>query len=292
MSDRETGEFFKRQAIGTIEVYSLIDGWVERPLRDGIVRNASVALVSAALRVAGLPDTVLRSPFTALAVVKNGSLTLIDAGTGGCPVYGANCGHLKRSLAAAGLDPANVRLILLTHLHGDHIYGLFDRHTFEPQFPNAQIMLPAVELRWWLQPTVEAMDLGPTREGLAWRIRATLGTWKNVQPFEAGSEIVPGVYPVPAYGHSPGHTAYLLKTGAKDLLVTGDVCINPALYFERPEWQPALDQDALMAVETRRAIFDRAAAEKLLVTGTHWHLPNVGSIARVGSGYTFEPLQL
>ena len=138
------------------------------------------------------------------------------------------------------------------------------------------------------QPGVEALDLGPTRAGLAARIRKTLAVWPNVRAFDGEAAVLPGVYPVLAYGHSPGHTAYLVTTGKHDLLITADVCVNPALYLKHPHWEAALDQDPVMAVATRRRIFDRAASENLLVTGTHWPLPSIGTIKHAGRGYVFE----
>jgi glyoxylase-like metal-dependent hydrolase (beta-lactamase superfamily II) len=276
--------------LGDLDVFSLSDGAIEGALRSGMVRNATIEDVRAALKEADQSDQAVRTPFTAMAIVKAGNLMLVDTGTGGFSVYGPHCGYLTESLAAAGLDPQSVRTILLTHLHGDHIYGLFRDEALAPRYPNAQIVLPAAELRWWTQPGVEAMDLGPTRAGLALCIQTTLAVWPNVRAFDDKSEVLPGVYPVPAYGHSPGHTAYVVSTGNSDLLITADVCVNPALYLKRPDWQAALDQDPALAVATRRRIFDRAASERLLVTGTHWGLPNIGTIRRDGSGYAFEPL--
>jgi glyoxylase-like metal-dependent hydrolase (beta-lactamase superfamily II) len=114
-----------------------------------------------------------------------------------------------------------------------------------------------------------------------------LATWKNVRPVDGEAELLPGVRAIPAHGHSPGQVAHLLSSGDKQLLVTADVSLLPALFLRNPDWQIALDQDPAMAVETRKRIFDRAVADKLMVAGTHWLLPNVGTIAKDGSGYAF-----
>ena len=98
-------------------------------------------------------------------------------------------------------------MILLAHLHGDYIYGLKDPATSAPKFPDAEILVPAVELRWWMAGS--PMDLGPTRVGLSRRIRETIAIWRNVRAFDAG-EVAHRIRAVPACGHSPGHTAYLL----------------------------------------------------------------------------------
>lgn len=281
--------YFQHVKLGDVAIYSLSDGATEGPVRPGVIKNATMDEVRSALRAARRSDSTVRTPFTTIAMVKAGHLTLIDAGTGGSPVYGSNCGYLRKSIVSAGFDPASVRTILITHLHGDHIYGLFDKETLEQSFPNAEILVPAVDLKWWTQPGVEKLDLGITRVGLAALIGKTLAVWPNVRTFAENAEVLPGVHAIPAYGHSPGHTAYLIQTSVKDFLFSADVCVNPALLVQHPEWQFAMDQDPAMAAATRRRIFDRAATEGLLIGGTHWELPNVGTIKRAGNGYQFEP---
>ena len=281
---------FRKHKIGDIEVFSLLDGMREAPHRDNFIRNANVDATKAALRAAGLSDAHVPIPFTLMAAKIGDRLVLFDSGTGGFPIYGPDAGWLAQSMAAAGLNPKAVTTVLVSHLHGDHIYGLIDKVTHAQIFPDAEIIVPASELKWWTRPEVDAMDLGPTRKGLSQTIRATLATWKNVRPVVDGeSELVPGVRAIPAPGHSPGQVAHLLSSGGKALLVTADVSLLPALFVRNPDWQVALDQDPAMAVETRKRIFDRAIADRLLVTGSHWLPPNVGSLARDGIGYAFTP---
>jgi len=169
--------------------------------------------------------------------------------------------------AAAGLDPKNLKTILISHLHGDHIYGLMNKDTNEQLFPDAEIIVPTAELNWWTRPEVDGMDLGPTRKGLSQRIRNTMATWKNVRPVDGEADLIPGVRAIQAAGHSPGQVAHLVSSGRQHLLVTADVSLLPALFVRNPEWQVRVDQDPLMAVETRKRIFDRAIADKLMITG-------------------------
>jgi glyoxylase-like metal-dependent hydrolase (beta-lactamase superfamily II) len=284
-----TSEPFRKHKIGEIEVVSLVDGVVEVPHREGFIRNANVEQTKAALRTGGLSDANVPIPFTVLVAKIGDRQVLIDTGTGGFAIYGPKSGLLMRSMAAAGIDPKNIKTILISHLHGDHIYGLMHKDTNAQIFPDAEIVIPAGELKWWSRTEVDAMDLGPTRKGLSQRIRATLATWKNVRPFDGEIEVLPNVRAVSAPGHSPAQVAYLVASAGKQLLVTADVSWLPALFVRNPDWQVGLDQDPVTAVETRRRIFDRAVADKLMVTGTHWLLPNIGTIAKDGSGYAFTP---
>ena len=278
---------FRKYKVGDIEVFTLIDGAREVPLREGMIKNATVEQIKAALRAAGLPDTHSQLMFSAWAVKSGDRLALIDSGTGGHPIYGQGNGRLSQSMVAAGLDPKAVKTILLTHLHGDHVYGLMNHETNAQVFPDAEIVVPAAELKFWTSPGVESMDFGPTRKGLAQRIQATVATWKNVRPFEGEPELLPGVHTVQAPGHSPGHVTYLIASGGKQLLVSSDVSVLALQISTNPDWQQAIDQDPQMAAETRKKVFDRVVADKLIISGTHWLMPNVGTLAKDGNGYVF-----
>jgi glyoxylase-like metal-dependent hydrolase (beta-lactamase superfamily II) len=280
---------FSKHKVGDIEVTSLIDGGVEPPVAEGWIRNATAEQIKEALRAGGHSDARIPVPFTAMAAKIGGRLVLFDTGAGGFPVYGPKSGQLSQSMIAAGLDPKDVKTIVITHLHGDHIYGLMDKNTGAQIYPNAEIIVPEAELKWWTQPGVDAMQLGRTREGLAQRIRETLATWKNLRSVASDAEVIPGVRAVPTPGHSPAHTAYVLSSKDKQLFVTADVSLLPALFARNPEWQVNLDQDPAMAAETRKKIFERAIADKAMITGTHWMLPNIGALAKDGSGYAFVP---
>ena len=278
---------FRKYRVGDVEVFSLIDGMRDVPLREGMVRNVGVEQVKTVLRTAGFPENQAPVRFIVMALKLRDQVVLIDSGTGGHPIYGQGNGRLFESMAAAGLDPKEIKTILISHLHGDHIYGLIDNETNAQVFPNAEIVVPAAELEWWTRPGVESIDLGPTRKGLAQRIQATIATWKNVRPFEGEPELLPGVHVVQAPGHSPGMVTHLVASGGRQFLISADV-VNLSPHIQtNPEWQLAIDQDPQMAVETRKKIFDRAVADKLTISGTHWLMPNVGTFARDGSGYAF-----
>ena len=283
------GDPFRRHKVGDVEVISLIDGFAEVPHREGWIRNANVEETKAALRASGLNDAHVPIPFTATAIKMGDRLVLVDTGTGGFPIYGPKSGMLIQSMAAAGLDPKNVKTILISHLHGDHIFGLMDKNTGAQVFPDAEIIVPEAELKWWTRPEVDAMDLGPTRKGLSQRIRTTLATWKNVRPVDGEVELLPGVRAVSAPGHSPAQVVHLVSSGGKQLLITADVSLLPQLFARNPDWQVGVDQDPQLAVTTRKRIFDRVVADKLMITGTHWLLPSVGTLAKDGSGYAFTP---
>ena len=108
--------------------------------------------------------------------------------------------------------------------------------------------------------------------------------------FEPGGEPTPGITSIAAYGHTPGHTAFAVASGNQSLLVLSDTTNNPWLFVRHPEWQPVIDVDGPMAVETRKRMLDRAAADRMLVQGYHFPFPACGHITRTASGYDLMPV--
>ena len=279
------GPGFKTTKVGDIEVISLYDGIWERAHDDNFIRGASVAETKDILKAAGLPDAFVPIPFTVLAVRSGGQLVLIDSGTGG-QAGGPKAGVLAQSMAAAGLDPKSVKTVLVSHFHGDHVSGLMAKDTNAQMFPDAEIVVPAAELKWWTQPLESFPE---ARRGQAQRVQATLATWKNVRPVDGEAEVAPGIRALPAFGHTQGHTAHVISSGNAQLISTADATNIPALFVKNPEWRAAFDHVPDEAVETRKRLFDRAIADKAMVAGYHWGLPNVGTIAKDGNGYAFTP---
>jgi glyoxylase-like metal-dependent hydrolase (beta-lactamase superfamily II) len=279
-------ESFRKYKVGDIEVVSLYDGVWEKPHDENFIKGANVEETRAALKSAGLTEAHVPIPFTVIAVNTSGRWVLIDSGTGGGQAGGPKAGVLAQSMAAAGIDPKAVKTVVISHFHGDHISGLMAKDTNAQTFPDAEIVVPAAELKWWTQP----IDSIPQpRRALAQRIQATLPTWKNVKTVDGEADVAPGVRAIPAPGHTQGHTAHLVSSGANQLLVTADATNIAALFVKHPEWQGAFDHVPDQAVETRKKLFDRAIADKAMVAGYHWGLPNVGTLAKDGKGYAFTP---
>lgn len=279
---------FRKYKIGDIEVISLYDGIWEKAHDENFIKGANVEQTKAALKAGGLTDAHVPIPFTVIAINTGGRLVLIDSGTGGGQAGGPKAGLLAQSMAGAGLDPKAVKTIVISHFHGDHISGLMAKDTNAQMFPDAEIIVPAAEYKWWTQPID---SIAQPRRGLAQRVQATFPTWKNVKQVDGEAELVPGVRALPAHGHTQGHTVHLISSGGKQLLVTADATNLPALFVKNPQWQAGFDHVPDLAVETRKRLFDRAIADKAMVAGYHWGLPNVGTIVKDGNGYAFTPAE-
>ncbi len=109
-----------------------------------------------------------------------------------------------------------------------------------------------------------------------------------MRPVDGEAEVAPGIRAVPAFGHTQGHTVHIVSSGGKQLLVSADVTNVTALFAKHPTWQAVFDHVPDQAIETRKKIFDRAIAEKMMIAGYHWGPPNIGTIAKDGAGYAFS----
>jgi glyoxylase-like metal-dependent hydrolase (beta-lactamase superfamily II) len=282
---------FYRYQVGSAVCTALYDGIWEKVHDPAYFKNASINETKQALAAAKLPTSFIPIPISALVVNINGKLTLCDAGGGG-QVQAFNpqsvfvSGRMMANMKAAGIDPRRIETILISHFHPDHIFGLLSSAN-APLFPNAEIIVPAAEYKWWTDPSL-IERLPQARRPLAQRIQSVIPKWKNVLPVGGEDEVVPGIRFVAAPGHTPGHTAFHLSSGNNQLMITSDTVYVPALLGPNPGWQGSYDQDGPMAEASRRKLMDRVVADKMMVCGSHFPWPGVGRIAKAGNGYVFN----
>ncbi len=278
---------FHKFKAGDIEVTTIYDGVNVKPHDAGFIKNASIDDTKQALRASGQADDAVRIPFTVTVVKIGGKTVMFDSGTGA--QLAPTAGLMAANMAAAGIDPAQIDTIIMTHFHPDHIFGLMAKETNAQTYPNAQIIVPAAEMAFWGDAGVFA-KLPEGAHGLAKRIQATLAVWKNVTIAEADREVAPGITAISAFGHTPGHTAYVMGSGKDQLMVLSDTANIPALFVKNPGWHVQFDSDPVLAEATRRRLFDRAVADNALITGYHFGMPGAGRMVKDGNGYTFVPV--
>src|SRR3984893_8777300 len=259
-----------RYKIGSFELTALYDGIWYRPITDTFIRNAPFAEVEHALDEAFMPHDRLATPFTTLIVNTGRKLVLLDTGTGG--QIAPSAGVLRDNLAAAGILPKAVDAIVISHFHPDHINGIKDKDN-ALIFPNAEIMVPEPEWAYWMDDAnlnAAAPDLKLTFLNQR-RIFADIA--KQVTHYAPGQEVSPGIVTVPAAGHTPGHTVFAVHSGDQSVMLLSERAQHPGVCARHPDWQAAFDIDGDAAVATRKKLFDRAAADRMLVTGYHFPLP-------------------
>lgn len=277
-----------RYNLGSYQVTALYDGVWYVPIDEKFVRNASSAEVNDALAAAFLPPKILPISFTALLVNTGAKLVLIDTGTAG--QIADTAGSLLDNCKAAGIDPKAVDTILISHFHPDHIDGIKTKDGAKI-FPNAEIVVPGPEWDFWMDDANMSKAEGAVKRYFLNARRIFKDIAKDVRRFKPGNEVAPGIVSVAAYGHTPGHTAFAIHSGNQSMLAMSDTVRNPYLFARHPDWQPAFDMDGPQAVETRRRMLDRVAADRMLIEAYHFPFPACGHIAKTASGYEFVPTE-
>lgn len=281
---------FAKFKVGELNVTTIFDGFAEHQLAPTYIKNASVDDMKAALTPASLVGDKIINPYVVTVVEKGGEVILFDSGTGGGQAGGPKAGLMdKQNMKAAGIDPAKVSKVIVTHFHPDHIFGLMAKETNAQTYPNAEIIVPAGEYKYWTEPGL-AEKVPEARRGLVNRIQATLPSWKNVKQVGDNVEVAPGIRSINTNGHTLGHTSYELASGNAKLIVLGDAALIAELYVKNPGWQSAFDQDGALAEKNRKAILEQAVKESAVLTAYHWGMPGAGTLKKDGNGYALVPV--
>lgn len=274
-----------RVALGDAEVMVLSDGALSLPM-SFFLPDRSAEEIAALLTPHGLPVDLVRPDCNLTLLRSQGRTVLFDAGAG--PMFQDTAGKLADSLAAAGIDPAEITDLCFTHAHPDHLWGVVD-DLDEPVFPNARFWMNRAEWEFWRAPaTLDAMPEERKSFVVGARNRMKL-IEERVELFDAGAEVVPGVEAVASVGHTPGHTSFAVHRGSDSLLVVGDAISNAVISFERPDWRSGSDQDQAQGADTRLRLLDRLAGDQARIVGFHLPYPGIGFVERRGSAYRFRP---
>lgn len=283
---------FYRYTVGTFEITVITDGAIRFPLPEDFVTNIKKDEVQAALAAAHMSSDIFFNPFNPIVLNTGAKLVLIDTGTGEANYQQSKgaAGQFLTNLAAAGIDPNALDTVIISHYHGDHVNGLL-RADNSLTYPNAEILVPAVEHKFWMDDGEMSRAPKGRMEGLFKNNRRVFSgeVLKHLRTYEWDTEVVPGITAVGTPGHTPGHTSHVVASGSSKVFVQADVTHVPYLFARHPGWHAFYDQDGAMAETTRRKVYDMLAAERMAVQGFHYPFPSLGHIEKDGTGYRVVP---
>lgn len=281
-----------RYKVGSFECTSINDGARSFPMPDTFVRNVPKEKAREAAAAAYMPDGMVTVPFNPQLINTGSKLVLIDTGNGIAnqgPTKGA-VGNTLQNLVASGVDPKSIDIVLLSHLHPDHINGIRAADG-SMAFPNAEIMAPTVDWNFWTNAENAAKaDSNPMMKNyFAVVKKAFAGIESKITRYDWDKEVVPGIHSIGTPGHTPGHTSFWLTSGNSKILIQSDVTNIPEFFLINPDWHVMYDAEPDLAAKTRHKFLDMAAAEKATVVGFHFQFPSIGHVEKNGTGYRLIP---
>jgi glyoxylase-like metal-dependent hydrolase (beta-lactamase superfamily II) len=280
-----------RYKVGDFEITVVTDGRNNNPLADTYAANAKKDEINAVLEAHRYPRDRAIQSYTPVVVNTGSKLVAIDTGLGHGLFNQSKgaVGQYHTNLAVAGIDPKQVDVVVISHLHGDHYNGLLDANN-KLAFPNAEVLVPAADWKFWTDEsnTTRAPEV---LKGNFAGVKRVFGAFDNkITQYEGGKELVPGITAVSTPGHSPGHMSHLVSSGSDRVMVQADVTAGMAFLFaHNPDWQLQFDSDKVQATETRRKLYDQLAADKTLVQGFHFTFPGIAYVEKAGSGFRLVP---
>jgi glyoxylase-like metal-dependent hydrolase (beta-lactamase superfamily II) len=270
--------------IGDIVVTALSDGYLDGAVE--VLQNIAPAEATKMLHDKFLPAR--RTSVNCYLVYSAGRLALIETGSGDYLLPTA--GKLQQNLKAAGVDPADIEAVILTHMHPDHSAGLTDPKTGQKLFPNAELIVHENEPKHWMDDGAMSRASERAQKLYFACAREQIAPYHNrTRTYTGAVEVFPGVRSVPLHGHTPGHSGYMISSGKDSLFIWGDITHVPDIQVPRPEVTIEFDTDPQVAADTRRRTFDMVTTDRLLIAGMHLHFPGFAHMVNQGDGYLMLP---
>ncbi len=259
---------FNRFKLGAFEVTTILAGTRAVPGPQQIFgMNVSEDEFNSVSAAANLPTDQSQFFFTPTVVNTGTELILFDTGLSAAGTTAA--------LDAAGYTPDMVDVVVITHMHGDHIGGLMNDGT--PTYPNARYVTGAVEFDSWDMSGNEKFEeqMRPLAEQTTF--------------IKGGTDVASGITSMEAFGHTPGHMIYMLDSGGKQLALCADLANHYVWSLAHPDWEVKFDRDKAAAAQSRRKVLGMLAADKVPMVGYHMPWPGVGFVEARGDGFHYVP---
>lgn len=268
-----------RFPLGKFEVTTIFDGAVQLEGPHPIFGEDQKAEdVSAYAEANNLSGSRMEIGFTPVVVNTGSELVLFDTGNGAASRPAR--GNLLTALQAAGYSADQIDIVVVTHMHPDHIGGLMENG--QPAFPNARYVTGQTEYDFWSADKMKDNRVGKLVQSNVVPVADKMSFLGD------GGSVASGITGVGAFGHTPGHMAYHIESDGKRLLLFADACNHYVVSMEKPDWHVRFDMDKEGAAATRKKLLGMIAADKIMAAGYHMPFPAVGFVEANGSGFRWE----
>ena len=277
--------YWHRLNLGNAEVTVISDG----PLALGDPKGTFTGVPEDEMRKM-LTDNFLSPTSIVLEqnspIVNTGDkLVLFDTGLGSTKGFGPTTGRQQKSMAEAGIKPADIDAVVFSHAHPDHVGGVVGDDG-KPMFPNAQYYIAQSDLEFW---TDEGKNNGPLKDFIAIARKNLLPVRDRIVFYKDGQEFLPGIQAMSTPGHTVGHTIFMITSDGKSLAYLADLTHHPILLLEKPRMEFSYDTDPKQAAASRVKMLDMLAANKIAVMAYHYPWPGVGHVVKTGEGFHYVP---
>jgi len=254
--------------LGDMRVATLLAGsrTVENP-QQIFGQNVSAEEFAAVSAENFLPADKTQFFFNPTVVTTGGETVLFDTGLSAAGTLPA--------LAAAGYAPEDIDIVVITHMHGDHIGGLSTDGAIT--FPNARYVTGQVEFDAWA---------AAGNDGFEAKVRPLADRMTFIGD---GDSVAPGITGMAAFGHTPGHMVYMLESGGAQVLLIADLANHYVWSLAYPDWQVRFDMDKDAAAATRRRVLGMVATDRIPLIGYHMPFPGMGYVETRGDGFHYVP---
>lgn len=270
--------------IGKIECTSIWDGYIHHGY-EGIFPNADPGEMARLQKKYRLPSDHIPMDLNPVVANLGGKLVLIDAGMGqASKMFGPSMGRLVDNMRAAGIEPEQIDVILMTHLHPDHSFGLINPDG-TPTFPNATLYCSEADWAEWTDEGNLAKD-SFKKEWTEGTLEAVAPYRSKLQFFKPGDSLFPGVTAFSVAGHAAGMCAFIFESEGEKVVFTGDVCHHQVYDLYHPEWyfHMEYDSDPAQGAVAKSDIFKKVVSEGIRFHGYHFPFPGLGDVVDNGDG--------
>lgn len=269
------GQLSRSISVGSFKVVTLLDGARNVPDPQGIFgMNVSPEEFASVSADNFIPADETRFFFTPTLVDTGSDVVLFDTGNGG------ENGNLPAALADAGYAPGDVTVVVITHMHPDHIGGLMGEAG--PAFPNARYVTGSVEYNFWTSDNAPA-QLAETING------SVVPLAEQMSFLDDGGSVTGGITAMAAFGHTPGHMTYRIESDGQQMHLIADLANHYVWSLAYPDWEVRFDVDKSAAAASRRAVLGMLAADRIPFIGYHMPFPALGFVEAGGDGFRYVP---